>query len=255
MLEATANLGKGPNAFFRFEFKYLLNRKKRLALEKDLALYLKYDQYTEGSVNHKYFVRSIYFDDPRYSAFHDRIDGLHTRHRFRVRTYTDIDNGLTPIFLEKKGRHNNFVYKKRVPINRAEADFSELKSDSLLEAIYAHAEESATLYEFRYDAYRKKLGPIAVIDYQRTAYVSKYNPGFRLTLDDDLMVTEDSALFSKKLGRAIRSTAGYSIVEVKFEQSFPAWFHRLIQIHELSRLSISKIAIGMESLGLAYDEQ
>ena len=48
--------------------------------------------------------------------------------------------------------------------------------------------------------------------------------------------------------------AGFTILEVKFRHHLPSWFHRVIQTHELRRISISKIVSGMETLGLAYDE-
>ena len=62
--------------FSRFEFKYLLNAKRRGALESDLQHFLQYDPFVALQENHQYPVRSLYFDDPSYSAFHDKIDGI-----------------------------------------------------------------------------------------------------------------------------------------------------------------------------------
>ena len=76
-----------PLHFARFEFKYVLRAKKRREVESDLLYFLEYDPFVENRDNHRYFVRSLYFDDPNFTAFHDKIDGLHSRSKFRLRTY------------------------------------------------------------------------------------------------------------------------------------------------------------------------
>ena len=78
--EATAS----PLHFARFEFKYILSAAKRQAVETDLLYFLEYDPFVANRPDHKYFVRSLYFDDPAYSSFHDKIDGLMSRYKFRV---------------------------------------------------------------------------------------------------------------------------------------------------------------------------
>ena len=85
--------------FSRFEFKYLLNANRRAALESDLQHFLQYDPFVALRQNHRYPVRSLYFDDPSYSAFHDKIDGLHSRSKFRVRTYSGSINDLSLIHI------------------------------------------------------------------------------------------------------------------------------------------------------------
>ena len=111
-----AKADASPLHFARFEFKYILSAAKRKAVEKDLLYFLDYDPFVAQLPDHRYFVRSLYFDDLNYSAFHDKIDGLKSRYKFRVRTYTQTFTGSAPIFLEIKGRHNNLVYKHRTPV-------------------------------------------------------------------------------------------------------------------------------------------
>jgi len=107
-----------PLHFARFEFKYVLRAQKRREVESDLLYFLEYDPFVENRDNHRYFVRSLYFDDPNFTAFHDKIDGLHSRSKFRLRTYTFDSKETAPIFLEIKGRHNNLVFKHRTPVQR-----------------------------------------------------------------------------------------------------------------------------------------
>jgi len=95
-----------PLHFARFEFKYILPLNKRHAVEKDLRYFLDYDPFVARRPEHKYIVRSLYYDSPTFSAFHDKIDGLMSRYKFRVRTYSQAFTEDVPIFLELKGRHS-----------------------------------------------------------------------------------------------------------------------------------------------------
>ena len=242
-----------PLHFARFEFKYILSAAKRKAVEKDLLYFLDYDPFVALLPDHRYFVRSLYFDDPSYSAFHDKIDGLKSRHKFRVRTYTQTFTDSVPIFLEIKGRHNNLVYKHRAPVQPG-VDWNILVGNLVSRELLSKASESQVRDQFEYDLYRKSLQPVALIDYRRRPYISKYDPSFRVTFDENLTVTKATSLFPGAVSTPRRVIPGYTVVEVKFRHHLPSWFHQVIQAHELTRVSISKIVSGMETLGMAYDE-
>mgnify|MGYP006130979537 FL=1 len=47
------------------------------------------------------------------------------------------------------------------------------------------------------------------------------------------------------MNQSVLCKAGYTILEVKFDRSIPAWFHRIIQSYNLKRQSISKFVLGM----------
>jgi len=102
--------------FARFEFKYILPLELRDEVERELRFFLEFDPFVKAAPHHQYFVRSLYYDDPDFTCFHDKHDGLHTRWKFRVRTYTDNPGDGTPYFLEIKGRYNNLVFKHRAPV-------------------------------------------------------------------------------------------------------------------------------------------
>ena len=248
--EATAS----PLHFARFEFKYILSAAKRQAVETDLLYFLEYDPFVANRPDHKYFVRSLYFDDPAYSSFHDKIDGLMSRYKFRVRTYSSSPEVNVPVFLEIKGRHNNLVFKHRTPIVREDAQGEVLTDVFQPDQILSHAQDGSVRDQFEYDFYRRHLKPVALIDYHRRPYISKYDPGFRITFDEKLQATQSNRLYPLQTYAPRRVIAGYSVVEVKFRHHLPSWFHQVIQAHELQRISISKIVAGMERLGLAHDE-
>lgn len=244
-----------PLKFSRFEFKYILSSVKRTRLERDLLYFLEYDPFVADLKNHRYWVRSLYYDDPNYMAFHDKIDGLHSRSKFRVRTYSPTPEDDTPIFLEIKGRYNNLVFKNRTPVRTAGVNWTEIKDAELSATILDRTEQSIVRDQFQYNLYRKKIVPVAIVDYERRPYLSRYDPSFRITFDESLSTTQSTGLFPSASQTYKKAIAGYTIMEVKLQNHLPSWFHRVIQTHELHRISVSKIVTCMETLGLAHDEQ
>jgi hypothetical protein len=238
--------------FARFEFKYLLSSQLRKELESELKYFLEFDPYVVKQPHHQYFVRSLYFDDPSYSAFFDKVDGIHTRSKFRVRTYTKVPGDGTPQFLEIKGRYNNLVLKHRVQLESSGLT-GDVRSDQLSKDLLQLVPSSAVGQKFEYELFRKQLRPVALVDYLRRPYISRFDPEFRLTFDSDLSTTMTRSLFPDSQERVRKMLPGYTVMEVKFRRTIPAWFHRLIQAYELRRVSISKICKAMESLELAQD--
>jgi len=240
--------------FARFEFKYILPAAKRQAVENELRYFLQFDPFVEDRPQHLYPVRSLYYDDPLYTAFQDKVDGLHSRSKFRLRTYATSADESAPIFLEIKGRHNNLVFKNRTPVERTGIDWSAQHGDELAQTILRQASEDPTLERFKFELIRKRLKPVALIDYLRRPYVSKYDSTFRLTFDERLEARNTDYIFPDNRKGPSKVLAGYTVLEVKFRHHLPSWFHRIIQSHEMRRVSVSKICKGMEVLGLAFDD-
>ncbi len=238
--------------FARFEFKYVLAKDLRDEVESELKYFLDFDPFVENRPHHQYLVRSLYFDDPYYTAFFDKIDGLHTRSKFRVRTYTDNPDDDTPYFLEIKGRHNNLVFKHRDIVKTVSGGIKE-KGDDLAAFLLKHVPESPLRTQFEYEIHKKRIRPVALIDYFRRPYISKYDPEFRLTFDEQLQGTVTKSMFPSSTDRCRNLIPGYTVMEVKFRRHIPSWFHRIIQSYNLWRVSLSKICEGIETLELAVN--
>jgi hypothetical protein len=76
---------------------------------------------------------------------------------------------------------------------------------------------------------------------------------FRITFDSILLTTATGSLFPSSFQNWTEALAGHTILEVKFNRRIPAWFHRVLQAHNLRRFSISKFVRGMEATGLAIN--
>jgi hypothetical protein len=245
---------ESPLHFARFEFKYVLPESKRFAVEKDMGYFVELDSFVAQQNGSQYHVRSLYYDDPALTCFYDKINGMCTRSKFRIRTYPTNARELSPVYLEIKGRHNNLVFKHRTRIENVDSKWMTLTGGELSNAVAQSNNNSRVMEQFRFELARKRLSPITMIDYMRRPYVSKFNPGFRVTFDQALTARRTDCLFPSDQTVAMKLIAGYTVLEVKFLHHLPSWFHRIIQVHELQRVSISKICVGMETLGLAVDE-
>ncbi|HEU4417750.1 MAG TPA: polyphosphate polymerase domain-containing protein [Planctomycetota bacterium] len=240
-----------PLHFSRFEFKYVLDRSRREEVEAQLQHFVELDPYVAGRPGHTYFVRSLYFDDQAHSAFHDKVDGMLTRSKFRIRTYGHRLDDPAPWFLEIKGRHNNLVFKHRTPLA---GQFDKRTSGyELSQVVLRHATPGTVLEQFEFELYRRQIGPIVLVDYLRRPYLSKFDPEFRLTFDTGLCTVATDAMFSDTAAMPFPLLRGFTVMEVKFRRHVPAWFHRILQAFDLRRRSISKVCAGMQALGMCID--
>ena len=238
--------------FNRYEFKYILGLNLRHEIEKELNYFMDVDPYVVQKDHHKYFVRSLYYDNQMFTHYNDKVDGLKTRSKFRLRTYTNGDDKKCAAFLEIKGRNNNLVVKHRTPLNiSTNSMFNINKGIETTKLIQKFAEKSDVSNKFNYDLIRKRIEPVMLIDYYRRPYISKLDPEFRVTFDEQLEGRATGSLFPGDNGFKKSLMLGYTIMEVKFRYHVPAWFHRIIQSYELQRVSISKICKGIEAYNMS----
>ena len=80
-------------SFSRYEFKFLLNKKKADQIENEIKNFMVLDTNADKQKNKKYFVRSLYFDTPDYANFYEKVDGIKLRKKFRIRSYTNKKDG------------------------------------------------------------------------------------------------------------------------------------------------------------------
>jgi len=240
-------------SFSRYEFKFMLNKKKAELIENESLHFMKFDENANKRNDHRYFVRSLYFDNIDSSNFYEKVDGMKIRKKYRLRTYSKINNSSNLIFLEMKGRTNQRTYKKRTIINSTDLHifFDKNKYINLLDI---YGKDNLVINNFLFDTYRKNIFPRVLIDYKRRPYINQNGLNFRLTFDSDIVSSKSNKLFDEKnILSWEECRAGYTILEVKFERSITPWFHRIIQNYNLERLSISKFVIGTEQSKIAQE--
>ena len=235
--------------FERYEFKYILNQKRRDFIENDITHFMEIDQF--ASKNKKYFVRSLYFDDDSSTEYYQKIDGMLTRKKYRLRTYSKNYSEKTPIFFELKGRNNQRTYKKRKIIKNE--DLHKYENFILSESFNNKFDNDDIESEFYFQRFRRGLFPKIITDYWRSPYISDYDRNFRLTFDSLISIKKTNKLFDNLNDFERKCLPGYSILEIKFDRRIPKWFHRIIQNYNLTRISVSKFCIGMEKADIAIN--
>ncbi|MDP1536704.1 MAG: polyphosphate polymerase domain-containing protein [Burkholderiales bacterium] len=240
--------GRTALNFGRFEYKYLVPESVRRRLEDAVSQHMVLDSYCAGMPESRYSIRSVYFDDLKFSCYHEKIDGLLNRRKFRVRAY---GANATTIFLEEKGRRNAFSYKQRV-VMPPELYGAVMRTD--WKTLLAQLPGDSRVWEcFISAGMRAVLRPTVRVDYMRRAYVNNSGYRFRVTFDSGLRAVQ-SADLQDRGARSRPVHPGMTVVEIKFESQIPLWFIRQVEANSLQRISISKYCACAEALELVTAE-
>ncbi len=212
---------------FRNEWKHLITPADRLALRTRMRAIAKPDPHT---INGKYMIRSLYFDNLSDRVLREKIDGVNVREKFRIRYY----NGDTSvIFLEKKCKQGGVGYKLQTRLTAGEAqkivdgDTQWMKDsrDGLLVQLYSKMESEG-------------LFPKTIVDYTREPFI--YAPGnVRVTIDYDIRTGLWETDFLNP--QCITIPAGDEIIlEVKWDAFLPSIIRDAVQLDDTRTTAFSK---------------
>ncbi|MGN0649315.1 MAG: polyphosphate polymerase domain-containing protein [Oscillospiraceae bacterium] len=188
------------------------------------------------SADGEYRVTSVYFDDIFGTAYRDKVNGLETRRKFRIRSY-----GLDPslITLEAKHKDSSYVSKVTRRLTREQYEML-LRGDCSF--MYDCADSACAFGEFYRSDCITALKPKIIVDYQREAYIYPYG-NVRITFDKKLSTCyntvdmfAENAFFSRIFDREI-------ILEVKFDSYIPASIQDSLHGLNAATESVSKFII------------
>lgn len=214
----------------RHEWKHEINRSDVIALRSRLRAVMAQDSH---SVNGKYEVRSLYFDNLEDKALSEKINGVNRREKFRVRYYND-DTSF--ILLEKKSKINGMCRKEHVRLSAAEAQaISECDTDILKES------ENPLVRELYFKMRTQGLQPKTIVDYTREAFV--YAPGnVRVTLDYNIHTGLTGTDFLKTDCVTVPAGDAPVILEVKWDEFLPSIIRDIVQLSGRHSSAFSKYA-------------
>ena len=211
----------------RHEIKYAVSLLEAELLKHRLPALLRPDPHAgeDGS----YFIRSLYFDDPDFTAYREKLDGVKERTKYRIRFY-NMDDSV--IFLEKKTKDGDMTGKNSARLTRAGAD------------AFIHGDErllrlkglSGELGRLRQGAWR----PAVIVDYDRWAYT--YPAGnVRVTIDMNVRTAPyKSDIFDPRLLTIPVLDEGEAVLEVKYDAFLPAPVRELLHGVKKQRCAVSK---------------
>lgn len=229
----------------RFEFKYLVAQRNLDKIRWAIGNFVEIDPSIGKLGDNFYPVTSLYFDDRQYSSYWEKMAGVKSRKKHRLRIYDVKAPVDLKVFMEIKKRNDAIVFKDRYLTNLKDLQliFEEGRYDLLPE------EEGDVGSLFVHTVKRNGLEPTVLVSYRREAYFDRNNPNFRVTLDQDLRAARrldfnfDTSDCKPVLG-------DYAVVEAKFNRVMPAWFGMIIKSYNLNRVSFSKYCFSLESCGM-----
>lgn len=215
---------------FRHEWKHEIGRGDLLALRDRLRAVMAWD---EHSINGKYAIRSLYFDNLADRALREKIDGVNSREKFRIRYY----NGDTSfILLEKKSKCSGLCNKVQAALTRQEAQAIAAGEPEAL------AESTEPLIRELYQKMRTQgLAPKTIVDYTREPFV--FAPGnVRVTLDYHIRTGLGCTDFLDPGCVTVPIRDDPIILEVKWDSFLPSVIRDIVQIPGTHTSAFSKYA-------------
>lgn len=226
-------------AGFRHEMKYLITYSQKDELIRRFLGQgmLQPDPHaTDGS----YFIRSLYFDDHAESAYEEKLMGIATRRKYRIRFYDGNDSLLR---LEKKVKQENYINKASAPLTRQEAD-------AILKGEYEFLlrRNDPLCHEFYVESTSNRMRPAVIVDYDREPYV--YDAGtVRITFDEHVRAAVGSLNpFETGLPAIETLPEGQLIMEVKYTEFLPEFVRLLLPSDRAVHTQASKYVMCLEIL-------
>lgn len=238
-------MSKNKLHFQRFEFKYQLPLCLVDGMIPKFLKHMQVDAYARDLPDNAYTVASLYYDSAGYGCYYDKIAGLKTRKKLRIRYYPDAVtlDANAPVFLEIKRKYNNVVVKDRLALKYE--DCYNLLERNKYSGLPLSEREKQTLDEFLWLKLSNGMLPQNMVVYKRRPFVSKFDSDFRVTIDFDLKTYVADTL--KISPQSIAVNPDNAVLEVKFNNVLPFWFHRIIQQYNLDQRPFSKYCTCLEA--------
>jgi len=232
--------------FQRFEIKYQIPSNMVEKLIPEFLKYMNPDPFAKNLPNSFYTVASLYYDSVGFGAYYQKLAGVKTRKKIRLRFYPSDNNydinSISKFFLEIKRKNNMVIIKDRLDLNYFTC-YNLLRKNQLPKQI-SEKNDQAVLDEFMWLKNYNNLNPKVLVVYDRKPFISKVDPNFRVTLDYNIRACKTDWI--DKNPRLEQISPGTTILEVKFNNILPAWFHFIIQKCNLEYQPFSKYCTSLE---------
>lgn len=215
---------------YRHEWKHEIDWGDLLVLRQRLRAVARPDPH---SVDGRYKVRSLYFDDPADNALREKLDGISRREKFRIRYYND---DTSVIHLEKKSKLGGLGNKQTAPLTCAQA---QAIADGRLDWMLDSPED--LIRELYVKMQTRGLRPKVIVDYMREPFL--FGPGnVRATLDYDIRTGSRCSDYLDPACPTIPAGDAPIILEVKWDHFLPDIIRDAVQLPGRRASAFSKYA-------------
>ena len=226
--------------FQRFEFKYHIPERIADAIIADLLdNHMMRDPFA-GDKKDYYMVTSLYFDSPTLKCYNEKISGIKYRSKLRLRAYDDNSDNPEKIFLEIKRKLDAIVIKDRAVLNNGY--YKNILNGERPDI----GEKNETLEEFLLKQKMYSMEPVVLVKYKRKPLISKFDKNLRVTLDYNIEAGAARNFENHENMNPVFKN--YAVLEIKYNNSLPAWLHKIIEKHNFDREPFSKYCRGIDTI-------
>ncbi len=235
---------KNKGVFKRVETKYLMNAFQYRALRAELEGIAEADRYGETSI------LNIYYDTPDFRLIRTSLDKPLYKEKLRLRSY-GIPSDEKTAYIEIKKKFQGVVYKRRVPMQYADAEayLNSIASCPRAEALEQQQNwgpverQISGEIEFFRQRYQD-LKPQMVVSYDRIAMLGVNDPELRITFDRNIRWrTTDLDLRHGGYGHALLQPNQY-LMEIKIMGAMPQKLANILSRLKIFSVSYSKYGSG-----------
>lgn len=216
---------------YRHEWKHEISYGDMLVLRQRLSAVMKRDVHT---IDGKYLIRSLYFDNASDKALREKVDGVNIREKFRIRYY---NNDTSLIHLEKKSKVNGLCLKDSATLTKEQAQ-------AIANGDYAWMVDSGIplVQELYSKMMSQGLRPKTIVDYLREPFV--FAPGnVRVTLDYNIRTGMNCMDFLNPDCVTVPAGDAPIILEVKWDEYLPDIIRDAVQLPNCRVGAFSKYAV------------
>ena len=215
---------------YRHEWKHEINLADLFVIRQRLRAVMTPDRHT---IDGRYLIRSLYFDNARDKALREKIDGVNMREKFRIRYY---NHDPSVIHLEKKSKRNGLGSKFSANLTAEEAQrIVDGDLDWML------GSDRPLVQELYCKMRGQGLRPKTIVDYTREPYL--YRPGnVRVTFDYDIRTGLSCTDFLNPDCVTVPAGDAGIILEVKWDEFLPDIVRDAIWVPGRRETAFSKYA-------------
>lgn len=220
---------------YRNEWKYFISLWEAESLKRRLLPFMETDPYT---IDGKYMLRSLYFDDYWNSGYEEKLMGVGERQKWRIRIYNYNDSRIK---LERKKKRQSYIQKDSASITREEYDRI-VAGDYAFLLHHRHPLCQEFYYECTVNLYRPKV----IVDYEREPLILEEG-NVRITFDSDVRAAISGFdIFDPELPTLAALEPDTLVLEVKFTEFLPGLIRKLLPLDGQEFQAVSKYTLCYE---------